>query len=207
MARPGIEPGTPRFSGMPAIAGKDRKSPASRDTTDRVRSAAIPVDNRSCPRVKDVADPPRPFQILACATSRDRQSERPRRRVASSTAQRPPSASATRGRAQPGAGALNVLRGADNSLGAQAGAPLDGRLLLQRGPPRRPRHDPPRHLKKWRDPESNRTSPSSSSATRVVSRPSMAAQAGHFPSPIPRKEIADRPTRVGRSAGSPGACS
>jgi hypothetical protein len=45
-----------------AEPGLDRaKRPANRDITDRVQSATIPVDNRGCPWVKDVAALPRPF--------------------------------------------------------------------------------------------------------------------------------------------------
>lgn len=64
MARPGFEPGTPRFSGTGNWCRKSQKSPANRPVADRAYSTSIPVDCCSYPRVKDVADPPRPFRLL-----------------------------------------------------------------------------------------------------------------------------------------------
>jgi len=61
MARPRLELGTPRFSGTSNWCRKSRESPANRRVAGRARSVSIPVDCRSCPRLKDVAGPPRPF--------------------------------------------------------------------------------------------------------------------------------------------------
>jgi hypothetical protein len=55
MARPGIEPETPRFSGTGNRSRKRQESPANRRVADRACSAPIPVDCCSCSRVKDVA--------------------------------------------------------------------------------------------------------------------------------------------------------
>jgi len=68
MARPGLEPGTPRFSGTRRQAEKSRKSPANRRVAGRARCTAIPVVAGGCPWVKDVAGPPRPFQRLGRGT-------------------------------------------------------------------------------------------------------------------------------------------
>jgi hypothetical protein len=64
MARPGLEPGTPRFSGTGNWRRKSQKSPANRRVADRAYSTSIPVDCCSYPRLKDVAGPPRPFRLL-----------------------------------------------------------------------------------------------------------------------------------------------
>jgi hypothetical protein len=72
MARPGLEPGTPRFSGTRIWAGKRRKSPANRRVADPRCCTSIPVDWCSCPRVKDVARPPRPFRLLCGLLCADR---------------------------------------------------------------------------------------------------------------------------------------
>jgi hypothetical protein len=64
MARPRLELGTPRFSGTGNRHRKSQKSPANRRVADRAYSASIPVDCRSCLRLKDVAGPPRPFCLL-----------------------------------------------------------------------------------------------------------------------------------------------
>ena len=62
MARPRLELGTPRFSGTPERAGKDPKSPANRRVAGWAACGSIPVVAGSCPRLKDVAAPPRPFR-------------------------------------------------------------------------------------------------------------------------------------------------
>ncbi len=64
MARLGIEPRTPRFSGTGNWRRKRQKRPANRGVDNCVCSAAIPVDCCSYPRLKDVAGPPRPFRLL-----------------------------------------------------------------------------------------------------------------------------------------------
>jgi hypothetical protein len=61
MARPGLEPGTPRFSGTPRSAGKSQESPGNQGVASRGCCAAIPVVSGGSGRVKDVAGRPRPF--------------------------------------------------------------------------------------------------------------------------------------------------
>src|ERR1035437_1296305 len=61
MARPGLEPGTPRFSGTERQAGKSVESPANRGVTGRARCTSMPVVAVGCRRVKDVTAQPRPF--------------------------------------------------------------------------------------------------------------------------------------------------
>jgi hypothetical protein len=62
MARPGLEPGTPRFSGTRQRHRKAPKSPANRRVAGRARRVQIPVVAGSFPRLKDVAPAPRPFR-------------------------------------------------------------------------------------------------------------------------------------------------
>jgi hypothetical protein len=62
MARPGLEPGTPRFSGTGNLCRKRQKRPANRLVDDCVCSTSIPVVAGSCLRLKDVAPAPRPFR-------------------------------------------------------------------------------------------------------------------------------------------------
>jgi hypothetical protein len=64
MARGGLEPPTPRFSGTAEPAGKGHKSPANREVAGRTHCAAIPVVSRRCSRLKDVAGRPRPFRLI-----------------------------------------------------------------------------------------------------------------------------------------------
>jgi hypothetical protein len=64
MARPGLEPGTPRSSGTRIWAGKRRKSPANRRVAGRARGATISAVCRGCARVKDVAGRPRPLRLI-----------------------------------------------------------------------------------------------------------------------------------------------
>ncbi len=62
MARLGIEPRTPRFSGMRRLAANGLKSPANRQVADPAHCAAIPVFSFGSGRLKDVAGRPRPFR-------------------------------------------------------------------------------------------------------------------------------------------------
>ena len=68
MARLGIEPRTPRFSGTGRWPRKGQESPASRLVDIPARSDSIPVISVSSVRVKDVADPPRPFHYASRPT-------------------------------------------------------------------------------------------------------------------------------------------
>ena len=74
----GIERKTPRllgvvcetrFSGTGNGARKQQESPANSAGADRACSTSIPVDSCSCPRVKDVAGPPRPFRACCVQTA------------------------------------------------------------------------------------------------------------------------------------------
>lgn len=63
MARLGIEPRTPRFSGTGNWARNSHESPANRPVAGRALSGAIPVVSGSFEGVKDVAGRPRPFRL------------------------------------------------------------------------------------------------------------------------------------------------
>jgi hypothetical protein len=93
MARPGFEPGTPRFSGTRRWAGKGHKSPANRQVADRACSTLMPVVSGGCPWLKDVAGRPRPFRTgpghpLVVIHGRFRRFRRDRQQVACGSVQR-----------------------------------------------------------------------------------------------------------------------